>query len=175
MVMGEKLKIVDVLPSDQPGITVNFKGFVGDKKNNTGEDRGYEIDTARDLMKRYSLDKKGDSYPVIVSRDDQDIGKITVKLVPPALNFLVLKVNSHRHVLLRPEDSVSLSLRDKICMEEIQTNHSDKRGIHLSVNGYEVGIGESKELKEICTAKHNELDIRKGPVLFGKVYINVDK
>ena len=53
VIRGDKLKIVDVLPTTHrsSGIKVNFKGFVGDKKNNTGEDRGYAIDTGTALMK----------------------------------------------------------------------------------------------------------------------------
>lgn len=175
VVRGEKMKIIDVLPSGIPGITVNFKGFVGDRTNNTGEDRGYVIDTAKDLMKRYSIDKKGEAYPVIVSRDDHPIGKLIVKLIPPKLNFLVLKVNDHRHILLRPEDSVSLSLQDAICMEEIQTNLFDNRKIHLSVNGHKFGPGESMELNELCTLRRNQVNVQMGPLLLGRVFINMDQ
>ena len=55
LVKGDKMKIMDVIPSDLSGVKVNFKGFVGDWKNNTGEDRGYMVNTATALMKRYSL------------------------------------------------------------------------------------------------------------------------
>ena len=175
LVKGEKIKIIDVLPSGLQGIKVNFKGFVGDRTNNTGEDRGYEIDTAKDLMKRYSIDKIGESYPVVVSRKDKTMGKLIVKLIPPKLNFLVLRVNGHRHVLLRPEDTVSLSIHDAICMEEIETNLFDNGGIHLSVNGHNFGPGESKELNELCTSQHNQVNIQMGPLLLGKVFINMDR
>lgn len=174
LVRGEKMKIIDVLPSGISGITVNFKGFVGDRTNNTGEDRGYVIDTASDLMKRYSIDKKGRSYPVIVSRDDRTIGKLIVELIPPKLHFLVLKVNDHRHILLRPDDSISLSIQDVIRMEEIQTNLCDNRDVHLSINGHTFGPGESRELNELCTSRHNQVNIRMGPLLLGKVFINTD-
>ena len=173
LVKGEKLKILDVLPSGLPGITVNFKGFVGDRKNNTGEDRGYEIDTASDLMERYSLDKDRESYQVLVSRDDEILGKLIIRLTPPKLNYLVLKVNDHRHVLLRPEDSVSLSLKDKISMVEMNTNLEDKSGIYLSINGYRLGLGDLTGLKELCTSQHNQFNIQKGPLMLGRVFINL--
>lgn len=86
VVEGEKMKIIDVFPSGMEGVTVNFKGFVGDKKNNTGEDRGYEIDTAKDLMKRYSVDRKGLSYPIVVMMDDAVLGQFIIKIVPPRVN-----------------------------------------------------------------------------------------
>ncbi|MFC1868608.1 M14/M99 family metallopeptidase [Thermodesulfobacteriota bacterium] len=174
LVRGEKVKVVDVLPSTLSGIKVNFKGFVGDKKNNTGEDRGYVIDTTTDLMKRFSINRGGESYPIIVSRDDGVIGKLIVKLVPPKLNYLVLKVNDHRYVLLRSQDSVSLSHQDEIRMEEIDTNLHNRSGIHLSVNGHKVGFGESRGLNELCTYRRNQLSVQKGPLLLGKIFINMD-
>ena len=64
---------------------VNFKGFVGDSVNNTGEDRGYAINTARDLWKRYSLDKKGLKYKVLVTYKNQKAGELFIDLEEPAL------------------------------------------------------------------------------------------
>jgi hypothetical protein len=80
---GEKFKIVDAIPRGLSNITVNFKGFVGDKNNNTGEDRGYLIDTSKDLMKRYSLHKKGGLYQIIVSRGSEEntLARIYVKII----------------------------------------------------------------------------------------------
>lgn len=84
---GEKFRIVDVIPRGLPNITVNFKGFVGDKVNNTGEDRGYLIDTAKDLMKRYSLHNKGEQYQIVISRwnEKNTLARIFIKIVPPKL------------------------------------------------------------------------------------------
>ena len=61
---------------------VNFKGFVGDRKNNTGEDRGYVIKTDKDLWKRYSLNKEGRSYQIVVTHKDRILGKLFIDLEP---------------------------------------------------------------------------------------------
>jgi len=84
LVRGDKLRIVDVLPDDLQEVTVNFKGFVGDKINNTGEDRGYLIDTSKDLMKRYSLHNKGGLYQIVISRGSEEntLARIFIKIVP---------------------------------------------------------------------------------------------
>jgi len=174
LVKGDKMKIVDVLPSGLSGITVNFKGFVGDKRNNTGEDRGYEIDTATDLLKRFSLKKKGESYPIIVSRGDDILGRIIVRLAQPRLDYLVLRVNDHRHILLRPDDSVSLSMQDKICMEEVQTNLFSESGVHLHINGHKMKAGEGRKVSKLCNTRHNQLNIRKGPLVLGRIFINAE-
>lgn len=173
LVKGDKMKIMDVIPSGLSEITVNFKGFVGDTKNNTGEDRGYEIDTATDLIKRYSLYKRGEFYQIIVSSKDDIIGRLIVRLVPPRMDYLVLRVNDHRHILLRPEDHVSLSMKDKITMEEIQTNLYSQSGIHLSINGHKVRSGQLRTLNELCYSKKNQFDVRKGNLMLGRIFINM--
>lgn len=173
VVKGDKMKIIDVFPSPIPGIQVNFKGFVGDKKNNTGEDRGYEIDTARDLMKGYSINKDGIDYPIIVSRNNNEIGRIIIKLAPPKMHYLVLKVNDNRHILLRSEDSVSLSLKDNMRVEDVYTNLYSQYGIHLSINGHKVGLDELWDLKDLCASEHNQLYIKQGSLVLGKIFINM--
>jgi hypothetical protein len=179
LVKGDKLKIVDILPSfpGESGITVNFKGFVGDWKNNTGEDRGYVIDTEADLIKRYSLHKKGELYSVIASKGDNVIGRMAIKLTPPRMDYLILKVNNNKHVYLRPEDAVSLSKKDKICLQEIQTNLYNKRDILLSINGHKIKPGEIRQLRELCGAsgylKHLA-KVTKGPLVLGRIFLNMN-
>ena len=179
LVRGDKLKIVDLLPSipDLSEIKVNFKGFVGDRKNNTGEDRGYLIDTGTDLMKRYSLDKKGTLYKIIVSRGDNVLGQLSVSLKPPRLDYLVLKVNGHRHVLLKPDDSVAIAGEDKICLEAIQTNLFSKKSVHLSINGHRMNTGDVRKLNKLCSSQGStvhHVKIKNGPIIMGRVFIQVE-
>ena len=79
---GDLLEILDVTShhGDPTTWVVNFKGFVGDRKNNTGEDRGYVIRTDKDLWKRYSLHKKGRSYQIVVTHEDRILGKLYIDL-----------------------------------------------------------------------------------------------
>jgi hypothetical protein len=79
---GDLLEILDVTAhhGDPSAWVVNFKGFVGDRKNNTGEDRGYMIRTDKDLWKRYSLHKKGRSYQIVVTHEDRILGKLFIDL-----------------------------------------------------------------------------------------------
>ena len=177
LVKGDKLKIVDVLPSspESSGIKVNFKGFVGDWKNNTGEDRGYVIDTGTDLLKRYSLNKEGVSYEIIASDGDRLAGRMVIKLTPPRMDYLILKVNAHKHVYLKPEDTVSLSKRDKIGLEEIQTNLHNKREIHLNINGHEIRPGEMRELSALCPSGplNHQVKVTNGSLVLGRVFIDM--
>jgi len=86
VVKGDTFEIVsvDVSPGDASLLQVNFKGYVANSQNNTGEDRGYVIDTGKDLWRRYSLDKKGKTYQIIVKYDGSPIGKLFVEINDPA-------------------------------------------------------------------------------------------
>jgi hypothetical protein len=172
LVMGDRLKIVDIFPSGSKNVVVNFKGFVGNKANNTGEDRGYEIDTATALLRRYSLNNKGTLYQIIVSENDDVVAEFNVRLTPPKLDYLVFKVNDNRYILLRSEDKISLSMKDKICLEEIQTNLYNGSEVHLHVNGHRMKRGEPRLIQDLGVAQHGQLDIRNGPLVLGKVFIN---
>ena len=85
LIKGDLLEIVDVtaLYGDPSLWVVNFKGFVGDRKNNTGEDRGYVINTGGDLWKRYSLNKQGKTYQIIVTFKETILGKLFVDIKDP--------------------------------------------------------------------------------------------
>ncbi len=84
---GDTLKILDSQPSWGPEqVTVNFKGFVGNHSNNTGEDRGYLIHTDEDnLMARYALNKERTLYEIVATRnsDDKVIGRALIRLLLP--------------------------------------------------------------------------------------------
>ncbi len=80
---GDKLVIEDILAGniDPSKYVVNFKGFVGNVQNNSGEDRGYVIDTAKDvLMERYSLGKKGQRYKVLATLNGKAVGKMFINI-----------------------------------------------------------------------------------------------
>ena len=86
---GQVLEIIEAVidqPSYGKSLVVNFKGFVGDKTNNTGEDRGYKIRTDQGdprLLRKYSLDGKGRELPIVVSCLGKDIGSVVVRLLEP--------------------------------------------------------------------------------------------
>ncbi|MCK5311743.1 MAG: succinylglutamate desuccinylase/aspartoacylase family protein [Desulfobacteraceae bacterium] len=78
---GDKLVILDLISGnvDPSEYVVNFKGFVGNRRNNTGEDRGYIIDTSKNvLMKKYSINKQNKHYYVITSLNDKEVGKLFI-------------------------------------------------------------------------------------------------
>ena len=85
LITGDTFEIVDIIAGmgDPSDMIVNLKGYVGNKQNNTGEDRGHIINTAEDLWKRYSLNKKGKTYQVVVTYKDKIVGKMFIDLEKP--------------------------------------------------------------------------------------------
>lgn len=80
---GDTLVIEDVLSgkTDPSLFVVNFKGFVGNQDNNSGEDRGYLIDTSKNvLMTRYSLNKQGRHYQILTTLNGKEVGKLFIDI-----------------------------------------------------------------------------------------------
>ena len=178
LVRGEELKIVDVLPRApfSSGVKVNFKGFVGDPSNNTGEDRGFSINTGSDLMERFSLDGKGEAYEIVVTQGETLLGRVIVRLASPKVEFVVLRVNGHGHHILKPKSAFSVSREDTICIEEIRTNFSTSDGIRLKINGQTVLLGEERAIRDLypaAKASDPQLKVEKDSLVLGMITLNV--
>jgi len=178
LVRGEELKIIDILPRapSSSGVKVNFKGFVGDPSNNTGEDRGFAINTGSDLMERFSLDGKGEAYEIVVTQGETLLGRGIVRLASPKVEFVVLRVNGQGHHILKPKSAFSVSREDTICVEEIRTNLSSSDGVSLKINGQTVLQGEVKAVKDLSLASkasETQLKVEKGSLVLGMIPLNV--
>jgi len=175
VVRGEILKIVDVYPKVTGKVVVNFKGFVGDQVNNTGEDRGYDIDTGKGLLERYAMGGKGNIYQIVVTRDEKEIGSLNIRLIQPEMEYLVFRINNDGHALLRPDEAITLSARDTISFEAAATNLADNNQIHIDINGKKINKGGAAITGELCNAKRNEVIIKKGEVAISRVFIDLAK
>ena len=175
LVKGDHMKIVDVLPSSlgSSDIKVNFKGFVGNWKNNTGEDRGYDIDTATDLLRRYSLDEGGETYGIEVCNDQDILAKFYVNLSPASFEYLILNVNDHAREVLKPGDNLLISARDEICLHDVRTNLHGENGFHLIIEGCELRARERQSIGKFLrvSTKKNKYEalVKKESVVLGKI------
>ncbi|MCF8051949.1 MAG: succinylglutamate desuccinylase/aspartoacylase family protein [Desulfobacterales bacterium] len=131
LIRGDTLQIVDVLSGriEPEEVTVNFKGFVGNLENNTGEDRGYVIDTARDLWPRYSIDKKGKTYPIVVTCGEQTVGDLYVELTEPELKYLVFRKADGALVCAAPDQAAEIDPDAPIELVDIRTNMPAEAGL----------------------------------------------
>ena len=135
------MKITDVMtsPSGQKAVTVNFKGFVGNKVNNTGEDRGYLIDTTKGLWKRYSKEGLGRQYPIIVTVNDKKIGEVWVEFIEPRLDYLVVRLNGGAKLCYAPQEVIRTHYNDRIEIVDVKTNVVDNHRIKVNFKGFPSG------------------------------------
>ena len=137
VVRGDLLKIINILPerlARQQGMVVNFKGFVGNWKNNTGEDRGYLINTGRDLLDRYSLYGQRKAYKIVASQGNEILGKMLVKISEPPLESIILKLNNKAYAE-KNRETFYTSLNDYLTVESIKSNICQENEISIRTNG----------------------------------------
>ncbi len=149
IVKGDLLELMDPVttPESIKGLTCNFKGFVGSNMDNTGEDRGYIINTAKELWDRYSLYKKGRVYQVIASKDDDEIiGRLFFDIHPPLFEYMLLYINEREKRWVSDNESINLKVSDSIRVVDIKSNVvSEDIGISIMGKGghKSIGLGDS--------------------------------
>ena len=178
LVRGDTLTIQGILPDMGPErVTVNFKGFVGSRENNTGEDRGFLIHTdEKTLIGRYALNRKRNLYETLVTRksDEKVLGRFLVRLHPPRLDYLLLRLNEQDLVGLKPGDTLSLAGVNSLRVEAIRTNLYQEKDIHLHINGHTLRRGENGRLADLRPPKGDdrcEAVVRNGASVLGSVYL----
>jgi len=103
------LKDVVIEGASPKDVKVNFLGFSGNPSDTTGDDRGYTINTASDLREAYSLDGKGNIYPITIEKEGDRLGTIYVDL-EESKTVLV----KQKHVPKIDTPSVSQKQKDNI-------------------------------------------------------------
>ncbi len=190
VIRGDLLKITDVITnlSDQKNVKVNFKGFVGNKQNNTGEDRGYLIDTSKGLLKKYSKGGLDKQYPVLVTFNDKKIGEVWVDFIEPRLDYLVVKLNGGTKVCYTPQEVIEAHYDDRIEIVDVKTNVTDNDRIKVNLKGFS-GDGSGNDmgmpvllnkslLKKYSIDKKGskyEIAVSRGKIFLDKVEVHINK
>jgi hypothetical protein len=149
VVRGDKIKFVDVLSNlvNQHSLRLNFKGYVPPVNGkNTGEDRGYLIDTAKELMPRYSLcpqKKDGtECYMVEASRNNRPLGSMRIEVVPARLDYLVLKRQNGHQLVYHNGETIRADFGERLEVVDLKTNVGRDQELSLAL----VGRGRKLEL-----------------------------
>ncbi len=177
VVRGDIVKIINILPESlatQQGLCINFKGFVGNWKNNTGEDRGYLIDTGRDLLARYSLNGQNKAYKIVASQGKEILGIMLVKIAEPSLEYLIIKLNNQTHVL-KDRETICASLNDYLTVEAIKSNIGEENEISIRVNGDLLIPGKARRIRDIAGTNINtvKVDLTRKKLFLGEIYIRI--
>ncbi len=141
LVKGDRLVLVDVLSNlpNQANILVNFKGFVPSGSRNQGEDRRHPINTAQDLLDRFSdcgtqADPDLRCYHVKASQGGQGIGGMTVEVSPARLDYLVLRKGGHKLVYHNGE-TIRAASGESLEVMDVKSNVSSDQELGLALDG----------------------------------------
>jgi len=186
LIKGDNFKIVDVISSlgVLSDLVVNFKGYVGNTLNNTGEDRGYVIHTDRDLWKRYSLEKEGKTYQVVITDGQQTVGKLFVDLEDPFLNYIIFQMGDDSMNCLIPGDTACIDTSKPLKLKDINTNIHKNSRIKAFVVGpgffrRQVKLNETVFMEPLLKESNNRaslryrIEIERDKVLIGSVFLNL--
>lgn len=137
IIRGDFVEVVDVETSGglKSGVRVNFVGFVGNEKVNDAEDRGYPIDTAADLMKRFSIDSDGRYYRIEALSGQRVIGTMYVKLDEPRVDYLIVERSDGTKLAFSPNADIRLSRPDTLRILSVVSNVNDAPFVTLAVPG----------------------------------------
>jgi len=136
-IRGDRMKLLDVIAEgiNANGLTVNFLGFVGNKIKNTGEDRGYTINTAKDLWIKYSKGGNDLQYSIAINNADKRIGEIFVDIEEPRLNYLVVKHSQGGQRWYASGETIFITPNDVMEIVDIKTNINGNSGVKVHVTG----------------------------------------
>ena len=137
VVTGDRLRILDIVTKGiaPEELKVNFVGFVGDEKGNSGEDRGYLIRTAKDLWVRYSLNKQGIRYRIAALKEKTMYGEMVLELTPPLFSYLIVGRNGKPGACYESESQLEIGAESEIRILDIKTNIRDNSGVDIRLNG----------------------------------------
>ena len=147
IVRGDIITITDARTTNysQTGFRVNFVGFVGNKKFNDAEDRGYRIDTAKDLMGRRSLDSEKSLYQIRVEdlETKKLIGMVYIALDNPEIEYLIVERDDGTKFALTPGSTVNCNKLERFKVLSVISNITSEPHIDTFLSN---GIAQPKKL-----------------------------
>ncbi len=183
VIEGDKIELIDVIsPSGRLPLKLNFLGFVGNWKNNTGEDRGYLIDTSKDLIKRYSYLKKGNLYTIKASNGHDVFYSFKIFVRRPKLREMLLFVNGRWQSFGDGEACTLRQEASNLKIGVIQTTPNNLDQLAVEIFGQHYTIPETLScgnaikilLKEAIIPQDRPLTIKvlRGRMVIGSIYLS---
>ena len=184
---GDELMLDDPLASTTEGYKVNFRGFVGNTAVNDGEDRGYTINTAHDLLQRFSLSPEDERYEIRAERGPEIIAKAVVEIVQPRLHYLLVRRGGQKPVALAEGDTLRVSPSENLTVVDVVMVPREAEPLTVNFRGYPGPDGPHDLGYEIRLGRDllpgyslrgegrlYEITVRRKGLLIGRVVVALD-
>ncbi|MFC1500037.1 M99 family carboxypeptidase catalytic domain-containing protein [Candidatus Zixiibacteriota bacterium] len=132
---GDELILDDPVASTAGGYKINFRGFVGNEESNDGEDRGYTVHTAHDLLQRFSLNPERERYEVRAELGGTIFARSFVEIVVPRLEYLLLQPGSGPVLALIEGDTINIEATSTLKVIDVVTMPRDSDPVTVEVRG----------------------------------------
>ena len=133
IVRGDTLKVIATLLKDRQRQAqyVNVVGFKNPPDN--GKDRGYLVNTDKQLLPYFSQRGEGRVYAIVVGSRDKIHGEIFFRLLAPQLRYAVLRVNDSKSLVLRDGEPVRVGLDDRLTISNVSVNFTPRKGLTFDI------------------------------------------
>jgi len=172
---GDLVKIVDIITEGGPrarDLFVNFKGFVPRGIKNVGEDRGFVIHTAKDLLKRYSLSKTEKLYAVVVEKKSKIMARMTIRLNKPKMDYVILRQNGESRLCVYNGEALMVKPGDQFQVLDFKTNVAPSSRIKIKIQGHAVQIKNPEALLSFKTLEGDaKLIITREGLTLGEIHL----
>lgn len=161
-VVGDAIRLVDVIsegPPPEKDFAVNFKGYVSNLSQNTGEDRGHLIRTAQDLLPRYSLSNSERVYAVVAEQGKRVLAKMTVRLHEPRMEYMILQRNGGPRLCVQDGESLDIKPGDQVQVLDLKTNILHNQGVRVDIKGRPVKNRNSDALLTVQAGRDKTLTL----------------
>ncbi len=182
LIKGDRLRLLTTWTSTGQGgvFALNFKGFVSNQSQNTGDDRKVVIRTDQGLMKKWSIHGKGKRYRVVAERGKNEYGEFYVRLTDPVIDYLIVQAGERAKYAVSPGETLLLENKSELKVLDAKANFDAKNGLKfiLKTSGNEtpVALGQivrEKTLKGIWNreGKRTELVAYRNNTVVGRIFI----
>lgn len=176
IVRGDVLRILDAKMTDSSDrdFKINFRGFVGNTSFNDAEDRGYDINTATDLIERFSTDEKGCVYTIEAIKSNETAGVVFVSIAEPEIEYIIVEDIKKNRFALTPGDSLMYSEPSTVKILSIISNITGEPGIDVFVTGSD-GLTSVCEIPaELIIPASSRVFFRRTSVDLGSIAFAID-
>ena len=133
VVRGDTLKVISAVLKDRRRQVqyVNIVGFKNPPDN--GKDRGYLVNTDKQLIPYFSQRGAGRIYAIVVGSGDKIHGEVYYRLLDPQLRYAVLRVNDSKSLVLRDGEPVQVGIDDRLTISKVSVNFTFRKGLTFDI------------------------------------------